>query len=159
MRVLHENDLVAGRSRDGDGDRIRHRSRRHEEGGFLPQEVGRLGLESLNRRVVLQDIVSAQEPLAVTPELIMERVSRTYQLTLADLTGPSRKQPLALSRQIAMYMCRELTDLSLPRIGDVFGGRDHTTVMHAVEKVKRLMQSDKRVFDEVTNLCQDLRRT
>ena len=108
---------------------------------------------------VLQDIVAAREPRAITPELIIRQVGETYQLSVADLTGPSRKQPLALSRQIAMYMSRELTDLSLPRIGKAFGGRDHTTVMHAVDRVKRLMQSDKRVFDEVTNLCQDLRRT
>ncbi len=108
---------------------------------------------------VLQDIVAAREPRAITPELIMQQVSKTYRLSIDELVGPSRRQPLALSRQIAMYMCRELTDLSLPRIGRYFGGRDHTTVMHAVEKVKRLMQSDKRVFDEVTNLCQDLRRT
>ena len=95
----------------------------------------------------------------VTPELIMDRVAAFYDLTHDQLTGPSRKQPLARSRQIAMYLCRDLTDLSLPKIGQAFGGRDHTTVLHAVDKVKGLMQSDKQVFDEVTGLCQDLRKT
>ena len=89
----------------------------------------------------------------------MELTARTYGVSEADLTGPSRKQPLARSRQIAMYLCRELTDLSLPKIGARFGGRDHTTVIHAVEKVKSLMQSDKQVYDEVTDLSHQLRRT
>ena len=81
----------------------------------------------------------------------------TYGLTTRELIGPSRKQPLARCRQIAMYLCRELTDLSLPKIGQEFGGRDHTTVIHAVDKVKALMQSDKQVFDEVTVLTQKVR--
>jgi chromosomal replication initiator protein len=58
-----------------------------------------------------------------------------------------------------MYLCREHTDLSLPKIGAAFGGRDHTTVIHAVDKVKHLMQEDKQVFDEVTKLSQKLRKT
>ncbi|MDQ3782869.1 MAG: chromosomal replication initiator protein DnaA, partial [Actinomycetota bacterium] len=93
----------------------------------------------------------------ITPELVMERVAARYGLSLADLTGPSRKQPLAAKRQIAMYLCRDLTNLSLPKIGTAFGGRDHTTVIHAVDRVKSQMQSDKSVFDEVTSLCKDLR--
>ena len=78
---------------------------------------------------------------------------------MAELIGPSRKQPLALSRQIAMFLCRDLTDLSLPKIGAAFGGRDHTTVIHAVEKIKKLIQSDKQVFDDVNRLTQNLRKT
>jgi chromosomal replication initiator protein len=58
-----------------------------------------------------------------------------------------------------MYLCRELTDLSLPKIGAQFGGRDHTTVIHAIEKIKQLMAADKQVFDEVTQLSQQLRKT
>ncbi len=108
---------------------------------------------------VLQDLVPGHEMRKPTPELIMERVAMRYDLDCADLTGPSRKQPLAWSRQIAMYLSRELTDLSLPKIGAAFGGRDHTTVMHAVDKVKTLMQSDKRVLDEVTSLCHELRKS
>jgi chromosomal replication initiator protein len=58
-----------------------------------------------------------------------------------------------------MYLCRELTDLSLPKIGSAFGGRDHSTVLHAVEKIKNMMQSDKQVYDEVSDLSQRLRRS
>ncbi len=108
-------------------------------------------------REVLQDLVPSPAGRQVTPDLIMERVASFYDLSLDQLTGPSRKQPLARSRQIAMYLCRDLTDLSLPKIGAAFGGRDHSTVLHAVERVKSLMQSDIEVFDQVTGLCQDLR--
>ena len=108
-------------------------------------------------RDVLQYLSDAEGPRPITPEVIMDRVASEYQIPLADLTGPSRKQPLAGRRQIAMYLCRDLTNLSLPKIGQVFGGRDHTTVLHAVDRVKRQMQSDKQVFDEVTALCTGLR--
>ncbi|MEA3502584.1 MAG: helix-turn-helix domain-containing protein, partial [Actinomycetota bacterium] len=76
-----------------------------------------------------------------------------------ELIGPSRKQPLARHRQIAMYLCREYTDLSLPKIGAQFGGRDHTTVIHAVERVKTLMRTDMVVFDHVSDIAQLLRTT
>ena len=108
---------------------------------------------------VLQDLASHQEGRALTPEVIMRFTADTYGFTVEDLTGSSRKQPLTLNRQIAMYLCRELTDLSLPKIGAAFGGRDHTTVIHAVDKVKKLLQSDKSVFDEVNTLSQKLRTT
>ena len=110
-------------------------------------------------RDVLQDIVPQQEAPQVTATTIINLTATTYGLSVADVTGPSRKQPLAQKRQIAMYLCRELTDLSLPKIGQAFGGRDHTTVIHAVDRVKSLIQSDKEVFDEVTLLTQSLRRT
>ena len=108
---------------------------------------------------VLQDIVPQAEARPLTPAIILDAAAYEYGITVADLTGPSRKQPLALSRQIAMFLCRDLTDLSLPKIGAAFGGRDHTTVIHAVEKIKKLIQSDKQVFDDVTRLTQNLRKT
>jgi chromosomal replication initiator protein len=107
---------------------------------------------------VLQDLVP-NEARMITAEDIINATAVTYALTTRELIGPSRKQPLARCRQIAMYLCRELTDLSLPKIGQQFGGRDHTTVIHAVDKVKTLMQSDKQVFDEVTVLTQRVRTT
>lgn len=75
-----------------------------------------------------------------------------------DMQSPSRRQPLVLSRQIAMYLCRELTDLSLPKIGKLFGGRDHTTVIHAVDKVTRLLPADRDVFQHVNELSLALRK-
>ena len=107
---------------------------------------------------VLQYLASNQEARQITPDVVMELVASVYRIPLADLTGPSRKQPLTAKRQIAMYLCRDLTNLSLPKIGAAFGGRDHTTVLHAVERVKNQMQSDKAVYDEVNNLCKDLRK-
>jgi chromosomal replication initiator protein len=105
---------------------------------------------------VLQDLVPA-ETRVITAESIINATANHYDLGTRELIGPSRKQPLARYRQMAMYLCRELTDLSLPKIGAEFGGRDHTTVIHAVDKVKSLMRSDKQVFDEVTSLTQRVR--
>ena len=107
---------------------------------------------------VLQDLVP-DEDRVITADSIITATSNTYGLTTRELIGPSRKQPLARRRQIAMFLCRELTDLSLPKIGKEFGGRDHTTVIHAVDKIKTLMQSDKQVFDEVTILTQRVRES
>ncbi len=108
---------------------------------------------------VLQDIVPEHETGPLNPEDIINVTSAYYSVNISDLLGPSRKQPLALYRQVAMYLCRELTNLSLPKIGALFGGRDHTTVIHAIDKVKRLMQSDREVFHQVNKLSQKLRKT
>ncbi len=108
---------------------------------------------------VLQDLVPAAEARPPSPHEIMTATASASGFGTSDLEGPSRRQPLVLSRQIAMYLCRELTDLSLPKIGALFGGRDHTTVIHAVEKVKRLIQTDHEVFERVTALSQNLRKT
>jgi chromosomal replication initiator protein len=110
-------------------------------------------------REVLRDVVGANDATPITSDMIIDITSLYFGITVDDLTGPSRRQPLARSRQISMYLCREHTDLSLPKIGSAFGGRDHTTVLHAVDRVKNLMQEDKQVFDEVTKLSQKLRKT
>jgi chromosomal replication initiator protein len=108
---------------------------------------------------VLQDLVPQPDSRPVTASEIISVIAGHFGMPTADLTGPSRKQPLARIRQVAMYLCRELTDLSLPKIGNQFGGRDHTTVLHAIDRVKSLIQSDKEVFDQVTELSQKLRRS
>jgi chromosomal replication initiator protein len=108
---------------------------------------------------VLQDLLPGSDNLQVTAAQIISKTAAAANVTEAQLIGPSRKQPLARWRQIAMYLCRELTDLSLPKIGAHFGGRDHTTVIHAVERIRHLMAADKQVFDEVTDLSQKLRKT
>jgi chromosomal replication initiator protein len=110
-------------------------------------------------REVLRDVVMQDDAAPITSDMIIAITALHFGIAADDLTGPSRRQPLARSRQIAMYLCREHTDLSLPKIGAAFGGRDHTTVIHAVDKVKHLMQEDKQVFDEVTKLSQKLRKT
>ncbi len=108
---------------------------------------------------VLQDLLPGHEAKAVTPQEIIRTTADAYGFTVDELTGPSRRQPLVMARQVAMYLCRDLTDLSLPKIGAHFGGRDHTTVLHAIDKVKRVMRSDRDVFDRVSELSQSLRTT
>jgi len=105
---------------------------------------------------VLRDVVQLQSSAPLTADTIISSVAEYYEIPRPDLTGSSRRQPLARQRQIAMYICREHTGLSLPRIGQAFGGRDHTTVMHAVDKVKGLIQTDKTVYDQVTEITQQL---
>ena len=108
---------------------------------------------------VLSDVIRHHDAEPLTADRIISVTAAHFETTPADLVGPSRKQPLARYRQMAMYLCRENTDLSLPKIGDAFGGRDHTTVIHAVDRIKTLMRSDKQVFDEVSQLGQKLRTT
>lgn len=108
---------------------------------------------------VLRDVVHLRSSAPLTADGILSSVAQYYEIGRSDLTGPSRRQPLARQRQIAMYVCREHTDLSLPRIGRAFGGRDHTTVMHAVDKIRGLLQTDKAVYDQVTEITQQLGTT
>ncbi len=108
---------------------------------------------------VLQDLIPEKVKRPLTTDEIIHATSESFRVSVTDLLGPSRRQPLARARQVAMYLCRELTDLSLPKIGRCFGGRDHTTVIHAIERVKSLMQSDQNTFDQVTALSHALRKT
>ena len=82
----------------------------------------------------------------------MAQTAAYFGLTIEDLCGTSRSRVLVTARQIAMYLCRELTDLSLPKIGQQFGGRDHTTVMHADRKIRQLMAERRSVYNQVTEL-------
>ncbi|MFI0432094.1 MAG: chromosomal replication initiator protein DnaA, partial [Candidatus Nanopelagicales bacterium] len=88
----------------------------------------------------------------ITSEAIMDRTATYFGVTLDDLTGPSRTRTLVNARQVAMYLCRELTQMSLPRIGQIFGGRDHTTVMHADRKIRDQMQERRLVYNQVHEL-------
>ncbi len=89
---------------------------------------------------------------------IIRATGESYGYSVSEVQGPSRRQPLVTCRQIAMYLCRELTDLSLPKIGQAFGGRDHATVIHSVEKVKRVIRSDLTVYNRVQSLSASLRK-
>ncbi len=110
-------------------------------------------------KTVLRDVVGLQDSAPLTAESIIWTVSQYYEIPQTEMIGASRRQPLARQRQVAMYVCREHTGLSLPKIGAAFGGRDHTTVMHAVDKITGLIQSDKMVFDDVSAITQQLRTT
>jgi chromosomal replication initiator protein len=108
---------------------------------------------------VLRDVVGLSSAAPLTAESIISTVSQYYEIPSTEMIGASRRQPLARQRQVAMYVCREHTGLSLPKIGRAFGGRDHTTVMHAVDKITGLIQADKSVFDDVSAITQQLRTT
>jgi chromosomal replication initiator protein len=101
---------------------------------------------------VLRDVFPHGEPALVSIERIQELVCDRFSVTLGELTGDRRSQNIVYPRQVAMYLSRELTDSSLPKIGKQFGGRDHTTVIHATSKIARLIREDRSVY----NLVQEL---
>jgi chromosomal replication initiator protein len=103
-------------------------------------------------RDVLKDVFPGGERPAITIEQIQQAVAETYGVSLADLRGDKRPQAIVLPRHIAMYLSRELTDMSLPKIGAKFGGRDHATVMYGVNRIARLIKQDRDAFNVVQNL-------
>jgi chromosomal replication initiator protein len=115
---------------------------------------------SLNRQtvdmglaeIVLKDLIPNEVNPEITAPTIMAQTAAYYSLTIDDLCGTSRSRALVNARQIAMYLCRELTELSLPKIGQTFGGRDHTTVMHADRKIRELMAERRSIYNQVNEL-------
>jgi chromosomal replication initiator protein len=101
---------------------------------------------------VLADLVAARLPRQITATQIIEATSLHFGFSVEELCGPSRRRPLVIARQISMYVFRELTDYSYPAIAREFGGRDHTTVIHAVEKITALMRERRQIYDQVTDL-------
>ncbi|MGH9079222.1 MAG: chromosomal replication initiator protein DnaA [Acidimicrobiales bacterium] len=101
---------------------------------------------------VLSDIVSADQPRRITPQVILDATSQTFGFTIDELCGPNRRRPLVTARQVSMYVFRELTDFSYPAIGREFGGRDHSTVMHAVDKITAMMKERQQIYNQVTDL-------
>jgi chromosomal replication initiator protein len=122
---------------------------------------------SLNRQpvdlplaeVVLKDLITDQAGPEITSSIIMMQTAAYFGVTVDDLCGSSRSRVLVTARQIAMYLCRELTDLSLPKIGQAFGGRDHTTVMHADRKIRQLMAERRSLYNQVTDLTARIKST
>jgi len=114
-----------------------------------------LNRQSVDMRVaetVLKDLIPDDSGPEITAAMIMAQTVEYFGTTIEDLCGPSRSRMLVTARQIAMYLCRELTDLSLPKIGAQFGGRDHTTVMHAERKIRALMAERRAIYNQVTEL-------
>ncbi|GAA1620442.1 MULTISPECIES: chromosomal replication initiator protein DnaA [Brevibacterium] len=107
---------------------------------------------------VLKDFITQDDTPAITAADIMGQTAAYFSLTLDDLCGTSRSRTLTTARQIAMYLCRELTDLSLPKIGQAFGGRDHTTVMHANKKIRTQMAERRAVYTQVTELTNRIKQ-
>ena len=107
--------------------------------------------------IVLKDLVSESDRPDITATTIMAVTAEYFGVTIEDLTGGSRTRVLVQARQIAMYLCRELTELSLPKIGQTFGGRDHTTVMHAERKIRSMMIERRNVYNQITELTSRIR--
>ena len=106
---------------------------------------------------VLGDILSDSQPRQITASIILEATSKMFGFPIEELQGKSRRRPLVTARQVGMYVCREMTDLSYPAIAREYGGRDHTTVIHAVEKIGALMKERRQIYDQVTELIQSLK--
>ncbi len=121
---------------------------------------------SLNRQTVdielaehvLKDLITDETAHEITPELILHATGEYFNLTLEELTSKSRTRTLVTARQIAMYLLRELTEMSLPKIGQVLGGRDHTTVIHADRKIRELMAERRTIYNQVTELTNEIKR-
>lgn len=102
--------------------------------------------------LVLKDLIDHQHGPQITAKLIMDQTCDYFSVSHTDLCGPSRTRTLVHARQIAMYLCRELTELSLPNIGKHFGGRDHTTVMHAEKKIAKDLAGDRTLYNQISEL-------
>jgi chromosomal replication initiator protein len=107
---------------------------------------------------VLRPLLPSEGAPDIPPDLIIRETAAYFSIRPEDLLGPSRSRPLVTARQVAMYLCRELTPLSLPKIGEAFGGRDHTTVLHAESKIRGLMGEREAVYQQVQELTARIRR-
>ncbi|MGN6271890.1 MAG: chromosomal replication initiator protein DnaA [Protaetiibacter sp.] len=103
-------------------------------------------------QTVLKDLITLDEDNVISPVDIINHTADYFKLSVDDLYGSSRSQAVATARQIAMYLCREMTSLSLPKIGQLFGNRDHTTVMYANKKISELMKERRSIYNQVTEL-------
>jgi chromosomal replication initiator protein len=103
---------------------------------------------------VLGDVLSDSLPRLITAKVIVEATADDVRLLGRGAPGQEPPPPLVTARQVGMYVCRELTDLSYPAIAREYGGRDHTTVIHAVEKIRALMGERRQIYDQVTELMQ-----
>jgi chromosomal replication initiator protein len=103
-------------------------------------------------QTVLKDLITLDDDNVIAPVDIINHTAEYFKLSVDDLYGSSRSQAIATARQIAMYLCREMTSLSLPKIGQLFGGRDHTTVMYANNKIGKLMTEKRSIYNQVTEI-------
>jgi chromosomal replication initiator protein len=109
-------------------------------------------------QTVLKDLITLDEDNVISPVDIINHTAEYFKLTVDDLYGSSRSQAVATARQIAMYLCREMTNLSLPKIGQLFGNRDHTTVMYANKKIAELMKERRSIYNQVTDLTSRIKQ-
>ena len=105
----------------------------------------------------LKDIISESKPKEVNVKLIKEVISKRFNIKIENLISKKRTRSIAYPRQIAMYICRELTDMSLPKIGDDFGGRDHTTVIHAYDKIANEIKNDSAFKQKIDDIMDEIK--
>jgi len=120
--------------------------------------LNRSTLDMALAQTVLRDIIDQADDNIISPTDIITATAGYFKLTVDDLYGSSRSQQIATARQIAMYLCRERTSLSLPKIGQLFGNRDHTTVMYAYRKISDLMRERRSIYNQVTEITTQLGR-
>ena len=104
-----------------------------------------------NSKILLSDLISAREK-TISIDSIQKKVSSYYNLSLSDMTSSRRSINIARPRQIAMFLCKGLTSYSYPEIGKAFGGKDHTTVLHAVKKIQSMLESDQKLKTHISDL-------
>lgn len=121
--------------------------------------LNRSSLDISLAQTVLRDIIDQDDANVVSPTDIIATTASYFKLSVDDLYGSSRSQAVATARQIAMYLCRERTSLSLPKIGQLFGNRDHTTVMYAYKKISDLMKERRSIYNQVSEITTQLGRT
>jgi chromosomal replication initiator protein len=107
----------------------------------------------------IKDILTKKNTKTITCEAIIDEVGSFYHISSSDIIGKKRTNEISNPRQIAMFITREITDLSLPGIGQVFGGRDHTTVLHAINKVEKDMGKDPRLKQIISDLMKNLKES
>ena len=120
--------------------------------------LNRMPVDMALVQTVLKDLITLDEDNVISPVDIINHTADYFKLTVDDLYGSSRSQAVATARQIAMYLCRELTSLSLPKIGQLFGNRDHTTVMYANKKIQELMKERRSIYNQVTDLTSRIKQ-
>ncbi|WP_157253982.1 chromosomal replication initiator protein DnaA [Nonomuraea typhae] len=121
--------------------------------------LNRQGVDLQLAEVVLKDLITSESGPEITIANIMAKTAEYFGISIDDLCGSSRSRALVNARQIAMYLARELTDLSLPKIGQQFGGRDHTTVMHAERKIRSLIAERRSMYNQVNELTMRIKQT
>ena len=114
-------------------------------------------IDLANAEVALRDILPDPQDVVITASTIIETTAEHFGISTATLCGTGKTRAVTHARQLGMYLCRELTDLSLPKIGDQFGGKDHTTVMYADRKIRKEMTEKRDTYDEIQSLTQKIK--
>ncbi|MBR6652977.1 MAG: chromosomal replication initiator protein DnaA, partial [Anaerotignum sp.] len=105
----------------------------------------------------LKDIFSENASTPLTPDLIQQVVAEHYNIRVEDIQGSKKPKNIAFPRQVSMYLCRKMLDISLPKIGESFGGRDHTTVIHAITKIEKQLETDTALQKTILQLEKEIK--